>query len=110
MRSVKVAEGITNPNGITLSRDERTLYVNDTRGEYLVAMDVLPDGKVDLTGPWVGGGVCANAPDVQRIDPAAAAAIRTKWLAFISISICLSVVERYLDTDPYKKRAWSSAS
>lgn len=46
MRSVKVAEGITNPNGITLSRDERTLYVNDTRGEYLVAMDVLPDGKL----------------------------------------------------------------
>lgn len=45
-RSVRVAEGITNPNGITLSRDERTLYVNDTRGEYLVAMDVLPDGRL----------------------------------------------------------------
>ncbi len=45
-RSVRVADGITNPNGIVLSPDERTLYVNDTRGEYLIAMDVLPDGRL----------------------------------------------------------------
>ena len=45
-RGVKVAEGITNPNGIQLSPDERTIYVNDTRGEYLIAMDVQPNGTL----------------------------------------------------------------
>jgi gluconolactonase len=45
-RAMKVAEGITNPNGIQLSPDEKTLYVNDTRGEYLIAMDVQPNGTL----------------------------------------------------------------
>jgi gluconolactonase len=45
-RAVKVAEDITNPNGIQLSPDEKTLYVNDTRGEYLIAMDLQPNGTV----------------------------------------------------------------
>jgi gluconolactonase len=44
--AMKVAEGITNPNGIQLSRDEKTLYVNDTRGEYMIAFDVQPDGTL----------------------------------------------------------------
>jgi gluconolactonase len=42
----KAAEGIENPNGIQLSRDERTLYVNNTRGEYLLAFDIQPDGSL----------------------------------------------------------------
>src|SRR5688572_10372298 len=29
---IRVAEGIARPNGVHLSRDERTLYVNDTNG------------------------------------------------------------------------------
>ncbi|MSO83783.1 MAG: SMP-30/gluconolactonase/LRE family protein [Acidobacteria bacterium] len=41
-----VAENITRPNGITLSPDEKILYVNDSRGEYLLAYDVRPDGSV----------------------------------------------------------------
>ncbi len=41
-----VAGNITRPNGITLSPDEKTLYVNDARGEYLLAYDVQPDGSV----------------------------------------------------------------
>ncbi len=45
-KAVKVAEGITNPNGIQMSPDERTVYVNDTRGEYLIAMDVRPGGML----------------------------------------------------------------
>ena len=45
-RAVKVAEGITNPNGIQLSPDEKMLYVNDTRGEYLIAMEVQPNGTL----------------------------------------------------------------
>ena len=43
---VKVAEGIRRPNGILLSRDENTRYVNDTQGEYLLAFDVQADGTL----------------------------------------------------------------
>ena len=43
---MKVAEGIERPNGITLSRDEKTLYVNNTSGEYLLAFDVKADGTL----------------------------------------------------------------
>jgi gluconolactonase len=45
-RAMKIAEGIERPNGIQLSRDERTLYVNNTSGEYLLAFDIQPDGTV----------------------------------------------------------------
>ena len=34
------------PHGIQLSPDEKTLYVADSGGEYLVAFDVQPDGKL----------------------------------------------------------------
>ena len=43
---MKVADGIERPNGITLSRDEKTLYVNNTSGEYLLVFDVKPDGTL----------------------------------------------------------------
>jgi gluconolactonase len=42
----RVAEGIERPNGITLSPDEKTLYVNNTGGEYILAFDVKADGTV----------------------------------------------------------------
>ena len=45
-KAMKVVEGVENPNGIQLSRDERTLYLNNTRGEYLLAFDVQPDGTL----------------------------------------------------------------
>jgi gluconolactonase len=44
--AVKVAENIANPNGIQLSRDEKVLYVNNTRGEHMIAFDIQPDGKL----------------------------------------------------------------
>ena len=34
------------PNGIALSPDDRTLYVNDSRGTSLIAFDVKPDGSL----------------------------------------------------------------
>ena len=40
----KVAEGIARPNGIMLSPDEKTLYVNDTSGETMLAFDVTANG------------------------------------------------------------------
>jgi gluconolactonase len=45
-KPIKLTEDITRPNGIQLSRDEKTLYVNNTFGEYLMAFDVRPDGTV----------------------------------------------------------------
>ena len=45
-RAIRIADGIERPNGILLSRDEKTLYVNNTNGEYLLAFDVRPDGTV----------------------------------------------------------------
>lgn len=46
-QAVKAAgEGIEQPNGIQLSRDEKTLYVNNTRGEYLIAYDIQANGTL----------------------------------------------------------------
>ena len=45
-KMLKVADGIENPNGVQFSPDERTLYINNTRGEYLLAFDVQPDGTL----------------------------------------------------------------
>ena len=45
-KTMKVADNINRPNGVILSPDERTLYVNDSSGEYLLAFDVQPDGSL----------------------------------------------------------------
>jgi gluconolactonase len=34
------------PNGLVLSRDDKTLYLNNTNGEYLLAFDVQADGSL----------------------------------------------------------------
>ena len=43
---IKVADNINRPNGIQLSRDEHTLYVNDSAGEHLLAYDIQPDSTL----------------------------------------------------------------
>ena len=43
---MRVATDINRPNGITLSPDEKILYVNDWDGDYLVSYDVQPDGTL----------------------------------------------------------------
>jgi gluconolactonase len=44
---VLVLDGqIRRPNGLTLSIDEKTLYVGDTEGEFVYAFDVASDGRV----------------------------------------------------------------
>ncbi|RYG16402.1 MAG: SMP-30/gluconolactonase/LRE family protein [Chitinophagaceae bacterium] len=42
----QVASDIARPNGIQLSRDEKTLYVANTAGEHVLAYKVLDDGKL----------------------------------------------------------------
>lgn len=39
-------DNLDRPNGISLSRDEKVLYVADTRSEYIYAFDVKPDGTL----------------------------------------------------------------
>ncbi len=43
---IRVASDIRRPNGITLSADDKTLYVNDWDGAYLLTYDVQPDGTL----------------------------------------------------------------
>lgn len=43
---IRVAENLGRPNGVTLSRDEKILYVNDTGGIHSYAFDILPDGRL----------------------------------------------------------------
>jgi gluconolactonase len=45
-KAVQAADGIENPNGVVLSKDERILYVNNTRGEYLLAFDIQSNGAL----------------------------------------------------------------
>jgi gluconolactonase len=37
---------VRSPHGVQLSPDEKTLYVGDSNGAYLVSFDVQPDGKL----------------------------------------------------------------
>jgi sugar lactone lactonase YvrE len=41
----RVANDIERPNGVQLSPDEKTLYVANTAGEYIVAYDLAADGS-----------------------------------------------------------------
>ncbi|MBC2665449.1 SMP-30/gluconolactonase/LRE family protein [Novosphingobium flavum] len=41
-----VASDIARPNGVALSPDEKTLYLANTAGEYLIAFAVQPDGSL----------------------------------------------------------------
>lgn len=43
---MRVVENVERPNGIQLSRDERTLYLNNSGGEYLLAFDIQGDGRL----------------------------------------------------------------
>jgi gluconolactonase len=45
-QAIKVVEGIERPNGIQLSRDEKTLFLNNTNGLYMLAFDINPDGTL----------------------------------------------------------------
>ncbi len=68
-----VEEGIKSPNGLQLSHDEKTLYVNDTQGINIYAFDVQPDGRLAnrrVFATYVGRDVSLppTAPPVSRAD------------------------------------------
>jgi len=85
----KVADGIEFPNGVTMSLDQKVLYVNDTGGEYILAFDVQKDGTLrnrrnfgkyedlTITGGKVGGGGDGFTVDTKgRIYAAAGGSVQ----------------------------------
>jgi len=42
----KIIDEVPRPNGVVLSPDERTLYVHNKDGVYMLAYDVAPDGSI----------------------------------------------------------------
>jgi gluconolactonase len=59
-KAMRVADGIERPNGVQLSPDEKTLYVNNTNGEYVLAFEVKPDGSLGNRRNF------ARYPNVER--------------------------------------------
>jgi gluconolactonase len=45
-RAVTIEDRMIRPNGIQLSRDERTLYISDSNGDQVIAFDILSNGLV----------------------------------------------------------------
>ena len=45
-RAIRIEDKMIRPNGIQLSRDQKTLYVSDSNGAEIIAWDIQPDGLV----------------------------------------------------------------
>jgi gluconolactonase len=45
-RAIRIEDKMIRPNGIQLSRDEKTLYISDSNGTAVIAWDIQPDGLV----------------------------------------------------------------
>ena len=45
-RAIRIEDKMIRPNGIQLSRDQKTLYVSDSNGADIIAWDIQPDGLV----------------------------------------------------------------
>ena len=66
-----LADDFGQPNGLCFSRDEKTLFVNDTDRQHIRAFDVKQDDTLANSRIWaktVGDG--AGAPDGMKIDSA----------------------------------------
>jgi gluconolactonase len=45
-RAIRIEDKMIRPNGIQLSRDQKTLFVSDSNGAEIIAWDIQPDGLV----------------------------------------------------------------
>jgi gluconolactonase len=45
-KPIRIEANMIRPNGIQLSRDEKTLYASDSNGIHVIAWDIQPDGLV----------------------------------------------------------------
>jgi len=59
---------LNSPNGVGLSPDEQTLYVNDTELGRLWAFDVVAPGQLAPSKALATGRVVSNSPGLERLD------------------------------------------
>lgn len=66
-----LADDFAQPNGLCFSRDEKTLFVNDTDRQHIRAFDVRADGTLSNSRVWAETkGEGAGGPDGMKIDAA----------------------------------------
>ena len=58
----RIINDVERPNGIQLSRDEKTLYVANTLGEYVLAYPILSEGKIGAKKNF------AKLEGIQQVD------------------------------------------
>jgi gluconolactonase len=91
---------IRRPNGVTLSLDEKTLYVDDTEGEYVYAFDVQPDGRLRNKRPFVK----LREPEQGALGPRSRAdgmALDSKGRLYVATASGVQVIDprgQYLGT------------
>jgi gluconolactonase len=91
--ALRIAEGIRRPNGIMLSVDEATLYVNDTQGPALLSFDVLADGGVANRREFAAyDGVTTN-PDGSVASGADGLAIDSEGRLYVATTIGVQVFD-----------------
>ena len=90
---VVLIEGeIARPNGITLSIDEKTLYVDDTEGQYVYAFDVQGDGSIRNKRPFVKLLEPEQAPSGPR-SRADGMALDSKGRLYVATAAGIQVID-----------------
>jgi gluconolactonase len=89
----RISDSIRRPNGIILSVDETTLFVNATQGASLIAFDVLADGSVDNQREFAAyDGVTTNA-DGSLASGADGLAIDSEGRLYVATTIGVQVFD-----------------
>jgi len=89
----RISDSIRRPNGIMLSVDERTLFVNATQGSSLIAFDVLADGSVENQREFAAyDGVTTNA-DGTLASGADGLAIDSDGRLYVATTIGIQVFD-----------------
>ena len=66
---VAVARDFQQPNGLCMSADEKTLFVNDSWGGHIRTFDVMADGSVRGGAVWAEvSGTGEGVPDGMKVD------------------------------------------
>ena len=89
----RISDSIRRPNGIILSVDETTLFVNATQGASLIAFDVLADGSVENQREFAAyDGVTTNA-DGSLASGADGLAIDSEGRLYVATTIGVQVFD-----------------
>ena len=100
----------TFPNGLTLSMDQKTLYVGDVNAEHVYAYDIQPDGSVKNKRPFAklqGFTQDVRTPAVWR-SGADGMAIDSKGRLYVTSDLGIQVIDKngkHLGTIPVPTKA-----